>query len=74
MKGRIDRMNLLKGFGWVVGEDGVSRFFHANDQDSKAGCPPFAQLREQLPVSFEVVPDSEAPRGPRGRRLVPIKL
>lgn len=65
MTGIVVRVFHNKGFGFVRGEDGVSRFAHASDFD-----PPesFDFTHEGRGVSF--TPD----RGQRGPKAIEIRL
>lgn len=60
MKGRITTIKRVKGFGFIKGEDGTDRFFHANSCVDQT----FNALQEGLVVEFE--PYEEEGRGPSG--------
>lgn len=57
MKGTIVQLT-DKGFGWVLGLDGVKRFFH---HSAVQGCH-FDSLETGLAVRFE---EGDATKGPR---------
>lgn len=63
MDGRITTMKRERGFGFLVGSDGVSRFFHANE------CiqPQYSQLHEGDDVTFE--PHTEPGKGERAVKV-----
>jgi cold shock CspA family protein len=66
MTGRVLRLVRERGFGFLVGDDGVERFFHRSGvQQSSAG---FEQLREQQAVEF--IPLDDAPKGPRAIEVI----
>lgn len=67
MKGTITAIKRTKGFGFIRGEDGVDRFFHAN------GCAyPFDSLQEGQKVTFEPYEQSGGKdNGKRARSVTP---
>ena len=63
MKGKVKAIKRDKGFGFVTGEDGIDRFFHANHlEDIK-----LEELQEGNLVEFE--PYTEEKKGERARRV-----
>lgn len=64
MKGTIIRVFLNKGYGFVRGEDGISRFMHAKEVH-----PPeaFDTMREGQAVEFTPVVDEHIGKGNRMR-------
>ena len=56
MQGIISRIFSSRGFGFIRGDDGLSRFVHVRDTSD------FDRLREGVKVSFLAV---EHARGPR---------
>jgi CspA family cold shock protein len=63
MNGRIARLVVEKGFGFVRGDDdSVERFFHR----SAVVGQPFELLQEGQPVVFE---EEQSAKGPRARRV-----
>lgn len=66
MTGYITRMLHDKGYGFLRGEDGVSRFFHASAcKTSKE----FDLLRERQPVVFEPTVVKQRPRALNVRKM-----
>jgi cold shock CspA family protein len=63
MDGVIVQLETDKGFGWLLGSDGVRRFFH---RTAVTGCS-FDELQEQLQIRFE--DDASTTRGPRARSV-----
>jgi len=63
MHGKIARVVIEKGFGFVRGEDGVERFFH---RSAVHGGTSFEALREGQEAEFE---DEKSPKGPRARTV-----
>lgn len=59
-KGVIFRLLPNKGYGFVRGDDGITRFFHAREAGiAKDGMPLFDVLREGQGVSF--IPTQSGP-------------
>ena len=56
MKGTVKFFNDMKGFGFIVGEDGKEYFVH------QTGIQPGVMLKENDPVSFDV---EQGDRGPK---------
>ena len=50
MKGVLTRLFLNKGFGFVRGEDGISRFMHASSVEPRTA---FDTMHEGQAVEFE---------------------
>lgn len=50
MKGTITRILPNKGYGFVRGEDGISRFMHASSVEPRQA---FDTMHEGQPVEFE---------------------
>lgn len=71
MKGTITRMLPNKGYGFVRGEDGLSRFMHASVVVPRAA---FDTLREGQSVEFD--PSEEGPldkgNGLRAENVRPV--
>lgn len=63
MKGKIKAIKRDKGYGFVTGEDGLDRFFHANHLEDVT----FDVLQEGHVVEFE--PYEEDKKGSRARRI-----
>jgi len=63
LTGKITRLMLDKGFGFITGEDGQEYFMHRSAvRDGSV----FEQLRESQPVTFEV---SQGDKGPRAENV-----
>lgn len=60
VNGKIKRLLLDKGFGFVADERGREYFFH------QSACQSFRDLREGQPVTFE---PGEGPKGPRAEDI-----
>jgi CspA family cold shock protein len=58
MNGQVLRLLSEKGFGFILGDNGIEYFFH----QSAVKNTPFAALREGTKVTFA---DGEGPKGPR---------
>ena len=58
MNGTIKTLNLAKGYGFILGEDGREYFFH------RSAClnADFASLEEKDNVTFKA---GKGPKGPR---------
>ena len=65
LKGTISRLFITKGYGFVMGEDGQSRFMHVRDF---VRPELFEKLREGQGVSF--IPTVEDAQQPDGRYLI----
>jgi CspA family cold shock protein len=66
MKGTITAIKRAKGFGFIRGEDGIDRFFHAN---GVVGYP-FDSLQEGTAVTFDAYQqDGAKDNGLRARRV-----
>lgn len=63
MKGKVKAIKRDKGFGFVTGEDGIDRFFHANHLEDVT----LDVLQEGNLVEFE--PYTEEKKGERARRV-----
>jgi cold shock protein len=63
MRGKVARLMIDKGFGFVRGDDGVERFFHRSAVWGGGG---FESLSEGQAVEFE---EESHPRGPRARSV-----
>jgi len=59
MNGTIKKITKDRGFGFIVGEDGVEYFFH---QSELRGGLTFDQLREGQSVRFETAQSDKGPR------------
>ena len=70
MKGRITSINHVKGFGFLRGDDGLSRFFHAR---SVLPVADFDLLKETQIVEFEPYalsnPNADLNNGLRARSV-----
>lgn len=64
MNGTVVRIFYEKGFGFVVGEDRIERFFHK----SGVRAVRFDNLRDGAPVTFDL---EESPKGPRACNVRP---
>jgi CspA family cold shock protein len=62
MKGKVKFFNLLKGFGFIAGEDGKEYFVH------KSGLEPGVELKENDEVTFEVE-QGEGGKGPKAVKV-----
>lgn len=58
MQGKVKNVNLEKGYGFIVGENGVEYFFH---RSVLKNCG-IADLTKNRDVTFE---DEEGEKGPR---------
>jgi CspA family cold shock protein len=67
MRGKVKAIKRDKGYGFVTGEDGLDRFFHANHLEDVD----FAELQEGNAVEFE--PYTEEKKGERARRVKVVK-
>jgi CspA family cold shock protein len=56
MKGKVKFFNALKGFGFIIGEDGKQYFVHSTGLDSGVS------VRENDAVSFEVEKGDKGPK------------
>lgn len=59
MRGTIARLVRDRGFGFILGSDGIEYFFH------RSSCAPdssFDKLQEQDPVEFEEGGGAKGPR------------
>ena len=56
MKGTVKFFNVMKGFGFIAGDDGKEYFVH------KTGLEPGVTLRDNDSVTFDV---AEGDRGPK---------
>lgn len=65
MTGKIKKVTVDRGFGFITGEDGVDYFFH---QSELRGGLVFAQLQEGERVSFEA---RQGEKGPRASDVSP---
>jgi cold shock protein len=63
MTGKIARIMLEKGFGFIAGQDGSDYFFH---RSAVTGGALFEQLRDGLAVTFDV---GQGPKGPRAENV-----
>ncbi len=64
MTGKITRILLDKGFGFITDDTGVEHFFHRS-----AVKGTFDLMREGQSVTFE--PGPANPKGPRAENIVP---
>jgi CspA family cold shock protein len=62
MKGKVKFFNMLKGFGFIAGEDGKEYFVH------KSGLEAGVELKENDEVTFEVE-QGEAGKGPKAVKV-----
>jgi len=60
MEGKIKWYNPIKGFGFIVGEDGKDIFVHQTD------IPTDVELNEDDPVEYEV---EQSERGPKAKNV-----
>jgi CspA family cold shock protein len=60
MEGKIKWYNPIKGFGFIVGEDGKDIFVHQTD------IPTDVELKEDDPVEYEV---EQSERGPKAKNV-----
>jgi CspA family cold shock protein len=60
MEGKIKWYNPIKGFGFIVGEDGKDIFVHQTD------IPTNVELNEDDPVEYEV---EQSERGPKAKNV-----
>lgn len=65
MKGTIRKHIADKGFGFIVGDDKIERFFH------RSAAPEFDLLSEGDPVEFD---HEESPKRDKGPRAVNVRL
>jgi CspA family cold shock protein len=63
MRGTIVRTIPIKGFGFIMGEDGFSRFAHATEFEDQVA---FESAREGQKVEFTPI---EAPKGKRATKV-----
>lgn len=61
--GTIKKVASDRGFGFIVGDDGVEYFFHRSGVDSTLD---FDRLSGGEPVTFEV---EQSPKGPRAGKV-----
>ena len=64
MKGKIKRLNRLRGFGFISAENGEEVFFHR----SALRGEDFDALQEGTSVEFKLT------RGPKGLRAVNVRV
>src|SRR2546428_2043229 len=72
MTGFVKSLQFDRGFGFIVGQDGVERFFHASGvEDANGGSryAAFQGLIEGENVTFEEEPSE---KGPRAHRVQPV--
>jgi cold shock CspA family protein len=62
LTGTIKNVNAIKGFGFILGSDGVEYFFH------RSASTDFQDLVRGTPVRFVPVPGG-GPKGPRAERV-----
>ncbi len=62
MKGKVKFFNMLKGFGFIAGEDGKEYFVH------KSGLESGVELKENDEVTFEVE-QGEGGKGPKAVKV-----
>jgi len=60
MEGKIKWYNPIKGFGFIVGEDGKDIFVHQTD------IPTDVELNDDDPVEYEV---EQSERGPKAKNV-----
>ena len=60
MEGKIKWYNPIKGFGFIVGEDGKDIFVHQSD------VPTGVSLNDDDPVEYEV---EQSERGPKAKNV-----
>ena len=56
MKGKVKFFNMLKGFGFIAGEDGKEYFVH------KSGLEAGVELKENDEVTFEIEQGDKGPK------------
>jgi cold shock CspA family protein len=71
MHGTVIRLLLNRGFGFVRGEDGLTRLIHVNNFIDKIA---FERLREGQGVSFDPVDDGPRERNSNGLRGVNVQV
>ena len=70
MKGRVARVLDLKGFGFILGDDGVEYFIHKDDcQDSFDDLVSDMRTIRDIDVAFEIVASTRGPRAGYVERL-----
>lgn len=71
MNGVITRVLTSRGYGFIKGDDGISRWFHAT---SVMPAHAFDTMREGQPVEFDSIKVSEGTEGTNnGLRAVRVK-
>jgi CspA family cold shock protein len=60
MEGKIKWYNPIKGFGFIVGEDGKDIFVHQSD------VPTGVSLNDDDPVEYEI---EQSERGPKAKNI-----
>lgn len=71
MDGTVIRLFINKGYGFVRGDDGMSRLIHVNDFIDKME---FERLREGQAVTFEPVDDGPRTSSSNGLRGKSVKV